>query len=95
MRCVQSDINNLILCQVPLPSQHQLREVLNNLPQDSPVPEGALATYDAPLLASLVKLWLLELDPPLALWDGWDTIKSLYPSGELVQSCSLLEIEPI
>lgn len=39
-----------------------------------------LAKYDAPVLAGCVKLWALELDPPLALWEGWDEIRRLYPT---------------
>lgn len=39
-----------------------------------------LAKYDAPVLAGCVKLWALELDPPLALWEGWDDIRKLYPT---------------
>jgi hypothetical protein len=40
-----------------------------------------LAKYDAPVLAGGIKLWALELDPPLALWEGWDDIRKLYPTG--------------
>lgn len=39
-----------------------------------------LNKYDAPVLAGCVKLWALELDPPLALWEGWDDIRKLYPT---------------
>jgi hypothetical protein len=42
-----------------------------------------LAKYDVPVLAAGVKLWALELDPPLTLWDGWDDIRKLYPTGKL------------
>jgi len=42
-----------------------------------------LAKFDAPVLAGCVKLWALELDPPLALWEGWDDIRKLYPTGGL------------
>ena len=37
-----------------------------------------LAKYDAPVLAGCVKLWAVELDPPLALWEGWEDIRKLY-----------------
>jgi len=47
---------------------------------DSPIPEEVLARYDAPVLASTLKLWALELDPPLGLWEGWDDIRKIYPS---------------
>lgn len=38
------------------------------------------ANYDAPVIASTIKLWALELDPPLALYEGWDEIRRLYPT---------------
>lgn len=39
-----------------------------------------IAKYDAPVIASTVKLWTLELDPPLALYEGWDDFRRLYPT---------------
>jgi hypothetical protein len=66
--------------EVPLAAVHHLREALNAHPAETPVPPELLAKYDAPVLASAVKLWALELDPPLALWEGWDEIRRLYPA---------------
>ncbi|KAJ6621349.1 hypothetical protein B0H10DRAFT_2432380 [Mycena sp. CBHHK59/15] len=66
--------------EVPLPAVHHLREALNGVPLDEPVPMELLASYDAPVIAGTIKLWLLELDPPLALWEGWDDIRRLYPT---------------
>ncbi|KAK6992218.1 hypothetical protein R3P38DRAFT_3408860 [Favolaschia claudopus] len=66
--------------EVPLPAVHHLREALNAVPLDEPVPAELFAPYDAPVIAGAVKLWLLELDPPLALWEGWDEIRKLYPA---------------
>ncbi|KAJ7801733.1 hypothetical protein B0H13DRAFT_2259794 [Mycena leptocephala] len=66
--------------EVPLPSVHHLREALNAVPLDEPVPTELFAPYDAPVIAGTIKLWLLELDPPLALWEGWDEIRKIYPS---------------
>ncbi|KAJ6591706.1 hypothetical protein DFH09DRAFT_182307 [Mycena vulgaris] len=66
--------------EVPLPAVHHLREALNAVPLDDPVPPEIFAPYDAPVIAGAVKLWLLELDPPLALWEGWDEIRKLYPA---------------
>jgi hypothetical protein len=48
------------------------------------VPLSILEKYDTPILAGTLKLWLLELDPPLALWEGWDEIRKLYPSSKSV-----------
>ncbi|KAG6813158.1 hypothetical protein H0H92_013565 [Tricholoma furcatifolium] len=66
--------------EVPLPAVHHLREALNALPIDQPIPADFLAKYDAPVIASAVKLWILELHPPLALYEGWDDLRKLYPT---------------
>ena len=66
---------------MPLASVHHLREALNGVDSDQPIPKELLAKYDAPVIAGAVKLWVLELDPPLTLWEGWDEIRKLYPSG--------------
>ncbi|KAI6023560.1 hypothetical protein BKA83DRAFT_4261276 [Pisolithus microcarpus] len=65
---------------VPLPALHHLRESLNAVPPDQPFSQEMLARFDAPILAGCVKLWALELDPPLMLWEGWDEIRKLYPT---------------
>ncbi len=64
-----------------MPSQHKLRETINALPIDDLIPQNLLAKHDAPVLASTLKLWLLELEAPICMWDGWDEIRSMYPSG--------------
>ncbi|KIJ55243.1 hypothetical protein M422DRAFT_23852 [Sphaerobolus stellatus SS14] len=66
--------------EVPLPAVHHLREAINKLPANVPIPADLLAKYDAPVLASTLKLWILELDPPLGLWEGWEDIRKLYPA---------------
>ncbi|KAG0709279.1 hypothetical protein DFH29DRAFT_820737 [Suillus ampliporus] len=66
--------------EVPLPALHHLREALNAVPPEQPFSSEMLAKYDAPVLAGGIKLWALELDPPLALWEGWDDIRRLYPT---------------
>lgn len=70
--------------EVPLPAVHHLRESLNAVPFEQPIPAELLAQYDAPVIASAVKLWVLELDPPLALWEGWEEFRKLYPTGDHV-----------
>ena len=57
-----------------------MREALNALPVDQPIPIELVTKYDAPVIASAVKLWILELDPPLALYEGWDELRKLYPT---------------
>jgi len=67
--------------EVPLTAVHHLRESLNAIPPEQPIPADIVTKYDAPVLASAVKLWLLELDPPIALWEGWEDLRRLYPNG--------------
>lgn len=66
--------------EVPLPAVHQLRESLNAIPPDQPFPTDLLAKFDAPVIASCIKLWVLELNPPLALYEGWEDFRRLYPT---------------
>ncbi|KAF5383527.1 hypothetical protein D9615_003598 [Tricholomella constricta] len=66
--------------EVPLPAVHHLRETLNAVPLEQPLSKELVAKYDAPVIASAIKLWILELDPPLALYEGWDDIRRLYPT---------------
>ncbi|KAF4593115.1 hypothetical protein EYR38_008825 [Pleurotus pulmonarius] len=66
--------------EVPLPAAHHLREALNGLDAAQAVPPTFFDQYDAAVIASTLKLWILELDPPVALWEGWDDIRKLYPT---------------
>ncbi|KAN0102514.1 hypothetical protein V8E52_011358 [Russula decolorans] len=66
--------------EVPLTAVHHLRESLNAIPPEQAIPANIVTKYDAPVLASAVKLWLLELDPPIALWEGWEDLRRLYPN---------------
>ncbi len=59
---------------------HHLREALNVIPPEEPIPAELFTKYDAPVIASTIKLWLLELDPPIALYEGWDEFRKLYPT---------------
>ena len=67
--------------EVPLVAVHHLRETLNAVPPMQDIPDDVLAKYDAPVIASAVKLWVLELDPPLGMYEGWDDLRKLYPTG--------------
>ncbi|KAG8899596.1 hypothetical protein FRB99_006560 [Tulasnella sp. 403] len=66
--------------EVPLASIHHLRATLNGLPFDMAVAPTIFEKYDPPVIASTVKLWLLELNPPVTGSDGWDDVKKLYPN---------------
>lgn len=63
-----------------MPAVHHLRETLNAIPPEEPIPAEVIAKYDPPVIASAIKLWALELDPPLALYEGWDDFRKLYPT---------------
>jgi len=70
--------------EVPLSAVHHLREMLNSVPEGQEIPEDILEKYDAPVLGAAVKLWLLELEPPLGLYDAWDEFRKIYPSSKSV-----------
>ena len=67
---------------MPLNAVHHLRETLNSVPEGQDIPEDVLEKYDAPVIASALKLWLLELEPPLGLYDAWDEFRKIYPSSK-------------
>jgi hypothetical protein len=71
----------LSIFKIPLKTIHQLREKVNTSPKDEPVSLEVLSKYDAPVIASTVKLWLLELNPPIGTWEGWEDFRKLYPQG--------------
>lgn len=68
---------------VPLPAVHHLRESLHGVNPEHLIPADLLVKYDAPVIAGTIKLWILELDPPLTLWEGWEEFRKLYPTGKL------------
>ncbi|KAJ3508730.1 hypothetical protein NLJ89_g5595 [Agrocybe chaxingu] len=79
---------------VPLPAVHHLRETLNAVQPDQPFGPELFAKFDAPIIASCVKLWILELNPPLALYEGWDDFRRLYPTvGAVPKTGDDLEAE--
>ncbi len=65
--------------EVPLPPVHQLREVLNAVQPGQPFSTDLFKGFDAPVIASTLKLWLLELDPPLVVYESWDDFRKIYP----------------
>ena len=56
--------------EVPLPAVHHFRETLNAVPPKEDILQDLLQKYGTPVLASGVKLWALEFDPPLCLYEG-------------------------
>nr|XP_019009105.1 GTPase activating protein [Kwoniella pini CBS 10737]OCF47886.1 GTPase activating protein [Kwoniella pini CBS 10737] len=66
--------------EVPLNETHMLRNAINN-PQ---IPLDDLITivkkFNLPIAAGAVKLYLLELNPPVLGWEGWEDAKAVYPA---------------
>ncbi|KAF8955496.1 hypothetical protein BDZ97DRAFT_1857384 [Flammula alnicola] len=56
---------NAWIYEIPLCAVH-LRESLNAITPDQLFPPDLLAKFDALVTASCLKLWMLELIPPLA-----------------------------
>ncbi|KAJ1598062.1 hypothetical protein NDA14_003397 [Ustilago hordei] len=48
---------------------------------NNPIPEKLLDSYDPPVLAACVKLWLLELQHSLITEELWDQIDSIYQAA--------------
>ncbi|KAG8687764.1 hypothetical protein FRC08_011783, partial [Ceratobasidium sp. 394] len=72
--------------EVPLSASHRLREAINDLPADQSIPAELFAEFDAPVVAATTKLWFLELNPPLCLWETWDEMRKVYPSVGAAQT---------
>ncbi|WVR08274.1 hypothetical protein IAU60_005321 [Kwoniella sp. DSM 27419] len=66
--------------EVPLNETHMLRNAINN-PQISVDDMTAIVKkFNLPIAAGAVKLYLLELNPPILGWEGWEDAKAVYPS---------------
>ncbi|WVQ75205.1 hypothetical protein IAR50_004816 [Cryptococcus sp. DSM 104548] len=66
--------------EVPLTETHMLRNAINN-PQiaiDDIV--SIVKKFNVPVAAGTVKLYLLELNPPVMGWEGWEDAKAVYPA---------------
>lgn len=64
------------LYETPLASQHTLRAALNTVGH---VDSSALARTDLPVVCSVTKLWLLELDVPVIVFSQYEEYRTLYP----------------
>ncbi|CCO28439.1 Rho-GTPase-activating protein 8 [Rhizoctonia solani AG-1 IB] len=71
---------------VPLTASHRLREAINDVPSNQDIPSELFEKFDAPVLAATTKLWFLELNPPLGLWETWDELRKIYPSVGAAQT---------
>jgi hypothetical protein len=45
---------------------------------------GVIKQFNVPIVAGTVKLFLLELNPPVLGWEGWEDAKAVYPAGKLL-----------
>ncbi|KAH7335300.1 hypothetical protein B0J17DRAFT_669538 [Rhizoctonia solani] len=72
--------------EVPLTASHRLREAINDVPSNQDIPAELFGQFDAPVLAATTKLWFLELNPPLGLWETWDELRKIYPSVGAAQT---------
>ena len=64
------------LYETPLSAQHHLRSALND---PNTLDPALVDKFDLPVVASVTKLWLLELDIPIILFSHYDEYRSLYP----------------
>ncbi|CAE6425835.1 unnamed protein product [Rhizoctonia solani] len=72
--------------EVPLVASHRLREAINDVPSNQDIPSELFEKFDSPVLAATTKLWFLELNPPLGLWETWDELRKIYPSVGAAQT---------
>ncbi|GAA5899161.1 GTPase-activating protein RGD2 [Sporobolomyces salmoneus] len=71
------------LYETPLSTQHALRSLLNSPQTVNHLPPSELEVlfrpFDLPILCSVVKLWLLELEVPVISFSAYDELRSLFP----------------
>lgn len=68
--------------EVPLHEVHALRNSINTSRASSEEVADVARRFNAPIVAGTVKLYLLELDPPVVGWEGWEDAKGVYPAGK-------------
>lgn len=74
------------LYETPLSLQHRLRSALqasasasSSSSNESTFSKELVSQFDLPIVASVIKLWLLELEIPLIVHSQYDELKHLYP----------------
>lgn len=60
-----------------------LRNSINDIRLTSEQVSEIAKRFNAPVIAGAIKLWLLELNPPVMGWEGWEDAKGVYPASEL------------
>ena len=75
--------------EVPLHETHALRNSVNASRASLDEITETMRRFNAPVVAGVVKLYLLELNPPVLGWEGWEDAKAVYPSGRSLGIASL------
>jgi hypothetical protein len=71
------------LYEVPLNEVHVLRNSINDVRLTREQITEIVKRFNVPVAAGAVKLWLLELNPPVMGWEGWEDAKGIYPASKL------------
>ncbi|KAK4684344.1 hypothetical protein P7C73_g5840, partial [Tremellales sp. Uapishka_1] len=66
--------------EVPLVETHMLRNLINNPQIELQDMVALVKKFNIPVAAGVVKLYLLELSPPVLGWEGWEDAKAVYPA---------------
>lgn len=77
-----SDRRKAWLYEVPLVETHVLRNAINDVRLTSDQIAEIAKRFNAPVIAAAIKLWLLELNPPVMGWEGWEDAKGVYPASQ-------------
>ncbi|RXK38051.1 hypothetical protein M231_04721 [Tremella mesenterica] len=66
--------------EVPLNETHMLRNVLNTPSMSLEAMVEMIKKYNVPVAAGVIKLYMLELNPPVMTWEGWEDARAVYPA---------------
>ena len=83
-----SDRRKAWLYEVPLNEVHVLRNSINDVRLTREQITEIVKRFNVPVAAGAAKLWLLELNPPVMGWEGWEDAKGIYPASELYSDIS-------
>ncbi len=61
-----------------------LRNAINNPKTSIDDMVTVVKKFNVPVVAGTAKLYLLELNPPVMGWEGWEDAKAVYPAGTSV-----------
>lgn len=65
--------------EIPLTATNALRMALNDARRPNEVPTNLLKQSDLPVIAAVVKLFFLELDPPVVPYAAYEQLHVIYP----------------